>query len=156
MKSSTKRSRRKTQREEAEEEDMEIVFRSSVPPMDPPMPIPRSLKDNKERDCAIGDLTGLVKKGLDRPVEHQPQQDAFTTHPIIRWDLIDSEGNLRATEIGITWESSDTFLHVKVVGLNATGLPGKPRPATSTPYQPVREHVECSMSTPRQPLVQPT
>ena len=115
------------------------------------------LKDNKEWDRAIGDLTGLVKKGLDRPVEHQPQQDAFAPHPIIRRDLIDSKGNLRATDIGITWEGSDTFLHgVKVVGPNAAGLPGRARPSTSTPYQLVREHVECSMSTPRQPLVQPT
>ena len=32
----------------------------------------------------------------------------------------------------------------------------RPRTSTSTPYQPVREHVECNMSTPRQPLVQPT
>ena len=90
-------------------------------------------------------------------MEHHPQQDVFTPHPIIRQDLIDSEGNLRATDIGITWEGSDTFLHgVKVVGPNAAGLPMRPRPSTSTPYQPVREHVECGMSTLRQPQVQPT
>ena len=74
------------------------------------------LKDNKEQDRTIGDLTGLVRKGLERPVEHQPQQDAFTPHHIIRRDLIDNEGNLRVTDIGITWEVSDNFLHgVKVV-----------------------------------------
>ena len=51
------------------------------------------LQDNKDCDRAIGDLTGLVKKSLDRPVEHPPQQDAFASHPIIRQDVIDSEGN---------------------------------------------------------------
>ena len=115
------------------------------------------LKDNKARDRVIGDLTGLVKKGLDRSVEHRPQQDAVTPHPIIQQDLIGNEGNLCAADIGITWEGSVTFLHgVRVVGPSAAGLPGRPRPSTSTPYQPVREHIECSMSTPRQPLVQPT
>ena len=34
-------------------------------------------------------------------------------------------------------------------------LPGRHRPSTSTPYQPVREHIACDMSTPRQPLVRP-
>ena len=178
MKSSTKRSRRKTQREAArerrqrdpvsdgEQEDTEIIFRSSGPPTDPPTPVPLSppdslneyevvldmvqkinselglinldndkirsvceqlLKDNKARNRVIGDLTRLVKKGLDRPVEHQPQQDAFAPCPIIQQDLIDSEGNLRAADIGITWEGSETFLHgVRVVGPNAAGLPGRP------------------------------
>ena len=208
MKSTTKRSRRKTQREAArerrqrdpesdgEEEDTEIVFRTMGPTTDPPSPTPLSppdfpntsaelqyevvldmvqkinselglinmdndkirsvceqlLKDNKERDRVIG----LVKKGLDRPVLYHPQQDAFAPYPIIRQDLIDSEANLRATDIGITWEGSDAFFHgVKVVGLNAAGLPMRPRPSTSPPYQSVREHFECSMSTPRQPLMQP-
>ena len=46
------------------------------------------------------------------------------------------EGNLRAADIGITWENNETFLHgVRVVG------PGPPRPtgmgpAMSIPYQP--------------------
>ena len=42
------------------------------------------LQDNQGRDRAIGDLTGLVKKSLDLPVEHHHQQDVFTPHPIIR------------------------------------------------------------------------
>ena len=105
----------------------------------------------------IGDLTGLVKKGLDRPVERRHQQDALAPHPIIQQDLIDNEGNLRAADIGITWEGSETFLHGdRVVGPNTAELSGTPRPSTSTPYQPVREHIECGMSKPRQPLVQPT
>ena len=184
-----------------EEEETEIVFRSSAPPTDPPTPVPLSppdspntsaelqykvvldmvqkinselglinldndkiksvcdqlLKDNKARDRAIGDLTGLVKKCLDCPVDHRPQHDDLAPHPIIQQDLIDNEGNLRAADIGITWEGSENFLHgVSVVGPSAAELPGRPRQSTSTPYQPVREHIECGMSTPRQPLVQPT
>ena len=191
MKSSTKRSRRKTQREAARErrqrdpvsdgegEEMEIVFLSSGPPTDPPTPVPQSppgspnvsadlqyedvldivqklhselglitldndkirpvcnqlLKDNKTRDRVIGDLTGLVEKSLDRPAVQRPQQDAVTPHPIIQQDLIDNEGNVRAADIGITWQGSETFLHgVRVVRPSAVELPGRPRPSTSTPY----------------------
>ena len=110
------------------------------------------LDDNKDRDRAMCDLTGLVKRSLDRPLERLPQPDAlkpdaFRPHPIIRPDLIDNDGNLKATDISITWSGSDTFLHgVKVVGQLAL-----PQPATSTPYQPVRDHGGCDMSTPRQP-----
>ena len=70
------------------------------------------LQDNKDHDHTMGDLTRLVNKSLDRPAEHQPQPDAFKPHPIIWQDLIDSDGNLRATDIGITWEGSDAFLHM--------------------------------------------
>ena len=114
------------------------------------------LKDNQTRDRAIGDLTGLVERSLDRPAVQRPRPDAATKHPIIQQDLIDNEGNLCAADIGITWEGSDTFLHgVQVVGPVAAELPGGHRPSTSTPYQPVREHIACDMSTPRQPLVRP-
>ena len=65
-------------------------------------------------------------------------------------------GNLRATDIGITWTGSDTILHgVKIVGPDITEQPTGPRPATSTPYQLVRDHVGCDMSTPRQPPTLP-
>ena len=101
-------------------------------------------------------------------------------HPIIPQDLMDNDGNLRATDIGIIWAGSDTFLHgVKVVGPAAltthqpTGprpatstpyqlvtstphQPTGPRPATSTPYQPVGDHSGCDMSSPRQPPTFPT
>ena len=114
------------------------------------------LKDNKARDRAIGDLTGLVEKSLDRPAVQRPRPDAATEHPIIQHDLIDNEGNLRAADIGITWEGSDTFLHgVRVVGPGAAEQQGRHRPSTSTTYQLVREHIACDMSTPRQPLVRP-
>ena len=61
------------------------------------------LHDNKDRDRAMCDLTGLVKRSLDHPSERLPQPDAFKPHPIICPDLIDNNGNLRATDIGITW-----------------------------------------------------
>ena len=108
------------------------------------------LKDNQARDRVIGDLTGLVEKSLDRPVVQRPRPDAITPHLIIQQDLIDNEGNLRAADIGITWEGSETFLHgVRVVGPSAAELPVRPRP---TPYQ---EHIACDMSIPRQTLVRP-
>ena len=69
-----------------------------------------------------------------------------------RLDLIDSRGNLRATDIGITWQGSDTFLHgVRVAGPEEDMEDTRHRPATSIPYPPVREHPSCGMSTPRPP-----
>ena len=104
----------------------------------------------------IGDLPGLVEKSLNRPAVQRPRPDAMTPHSIIRHDLIDNEGNLRAADIGITWEGSETYLHgVRVVGPSAVELPGKPRPSTLSPYQPVREQIMCNMSIPRQPLLRP-
>ena len=98
---------------------------------------------------AFGDLTRLVKESLDGRAPQQPQMEAVTPHPIIRSDLIDDRGNLRAADIGITWQGGDTFLHgVLVVGTNEDVHHLRPRPATSTPYSLVREHAQCNMSTP--------
>ena len=111
------------------------------------------LKDNQARDRAIGDLTGLDQRSLDRPVTQSHRPENTPPHPIIKPDIIDNEGNLRQEEIGIMWEGSDTFLHgVRVVASDAANGPTRQRPSTSTPYQPVREHAPCGMSTPRQPL----
>ena len=67
-----------------------------------------------------------------------------------------SSGNLRVEDIGITWEGSDIFLHgVRVVASDAANIPARQRPSTSTPYQLVREHAPCDMSTPRHPLGRP-
>ena len=97
-----------------------------------------------------------MKRSLDPLSGCLPQPDAFQPHPIIRPDLINNNGNLRATDIGITWAGSDAFLHgVKVVGPDVAEQPTGPRPATSTPCQPVRDHVGCNMSTPRQPSTLP-
>ena len=82
-------------------------------------------------------------------------------HPVIQTDVLDEEGNLRAADIGITWEDNETFLHgVRVVG------PGPPRsagmgPVMSTPYQPMRDHDRDNTSTtalpptPRTPVTVP-
>ena len=76
--------------------------------------------------------------------------EAVTPHPIIPSDLIDDGGNLRAADIGITWQGGDTFLHgVRVVQTNEDVHHPRPQPATSTPYSPVREHASCNMSIPR-------
>ena len=85
------------------------------------------LTDNQARDQSIGDLTGLGERSLDRPAVQRPLPDAAskTSHHPIQQNLIDNEGNLRAADIGITWEGSDTFLHgVRVVGPGAAKLPG--------------------------------
>ena len=104
----------------------------------------------RDKGVAFGDLTRLVKESLDGRTPHQPHMEAVTPHPIIRSDLIDDRGNLRAADIGITWQRGDTFLHgVRVVGTNDDVHLLRPRPATSTPYSPVREHAQCNMSTPR-------
>ena len=132
------------------------------------------LRENQARDQAINDLTGLAKKSQDSPSGHPPRPDASQPHPIISQELIDGDGNLRASDIGITWAGPHTFLHgVKVVGpasstphqptghRPATSTPYRPatstpyRPATSTPYQPVEEHSGCDMFVPRQPLTLP-
>ena len=64
-------------------------------------------------------------------------------------DLIDADGNLRAADIGITWQVSETFLHgVKVVGPRTARSPSRHQSTTSTPYIPVREHAPCHMSSP--------
>ena len=105
------------------------------------------LYDNRDRDRTVCDLTGLVKRSLDPSVGHPPQPRAFQPQPIIRPELIDDNGNLRATDIEITWTGSETFLHgVEIVGPDVTDHTN----TISTPYQPVRDHVGCNLSTPRQ------
>ena len=101
---------------------------------------------------AFGDLSQLVKQSLEGRQFQQPREETGRPHPLIRPDLIDSRGNLRATDIGITCQGSDTFLHgVRVAGLAEDIEDTRHRPATSTPYPPVREHPSCGMSTPRPP-----
>ena len=106
----------------------------------------RAACDALRRQCqdqgvAFGDLSKLVKQSLEGRQPQQPREETGRPHPIIRPDLIDSRGNLRATDIGITWQGGDTFLHgVRVAGPEEDIEDTRPRPATSTPYPPVREH----------------
>ena len=113
--------------------------------------------ENIARDKALTDLSEIVKEYGLSPARVRPQ-------PVLQADVMDEEGNLRAADIGITWENNETFLHrVRVVG------PDPPRqtgmgPAMSTPYQPiggrdrdstsstVRPPVRPVMSTPYQPI----
>ena len=98
--------------------------------------------ENIARDRALTDLSEIVKEYGSSPVRMRPQ-------PVSQTDVMDEDGNLRATDIGITWENNETFLHgVRVVGL------GSPRPtgvgpAMSTPYQPMGRRGRDNTSTTR-------
>ena len=86
--------------------------------------------ENIARVKALTDLSEIVKEYGLSPARMRPQ-------PGLQVDVMDEEGNLRAADIGITWENNKTLLYgVRVVGL------GPPRqtgigPAMSTPYQPI-------------------
>ena len=115
----------------------------------------RAACDALRRQCqdqgvAFGDLTKLVKESLDGWPPQCPQTETGRPHPIIRADLIDNRGNIRAADIGITWQGGEIFLHgVRVVGTNEDTEHIRPRLATSTPYSTVREHPPFRMSTPQ-------
>ena len=100
--------------------------------------------DNIEWDKALADLSAMVKEYGSPPATMRP-------HPVIRTEVLDEDGNLRAADIGVTWAGNETFLHrVRVVG------PGPPRPvgigpAMSMPYQPTRDHDRENTSTMAQP-----
>ena len=137
----------------------------------------RAACDALRRQChsqgvAFGDLSKLVKQSLEGRQYHQPHEETRRPHPLIRPDLIDGGGNLRAEDIGITWQDGDTFLHgVRIAGprediedtrhrpaMSAPYPPGRDdiedtrhRPAMSTPYLQGREHPSCKTSTPRFP-----
>ena len=137
----------------------------------------RAACDALRRQClsqgvSFGDLSQLVRQSLEGRQFQQAQEEKRRPHPIIRPELIDGGGNLRAEDIGITWQDGDTFLHgVRVAGWRedmernrhrlATSAPYPPglediedthhRPVLSPPYPQGREHPPCDMSTPRFP-----
>ena len=101
---------------------------------------------------AFGDLSQLVKQSLEGRQYQQPREETGRPYPLIRPELIDGRGNLRAEDIGITWQGGDTFLHgVRVTRPREDMEDTRHRPAMSTPYPPGREHPSCDMSTPRFP-----
>ena len=135
----------------------------------------RAACDDLRQQChnqgvAFGDLSRLVKQSREDQEETRAYtQEEARPHPRIRPELIDGGGNLRAEDIGITWQDGDTFLHgVRIAGRGddmednrrrpATSAPYPPcrgevedarhRPAMSTPYPPSREHPPGNMSTP--------
>ena len=66
--------------------------------------------DNIARDKALADLSAMVKEYGSPPASMRP-------HAVIRTDVLDGDGNLRAADIGITWAGYETFLHgLRVVG----------------------------------------
>ena len=84
--------------------------------------------ENVARDKTLADLAEVVKEYGLASATRRPQ-------PVLSEDVVDGEGNLRAADIGITWEDNDTFLHgVRVVGPGPSGRPNM-RPVMSTQQQ---------------------
>ena len=119
----------------------------------------RAACDALRRQChsqgvAFGDLSQLVKQSLEGRQHQQAQEETRRPNPLIRPELIDGGGNLRAEDIGITWQDGDTFLHgVRIAGRREDMEDNRHRPATSAPYPPGREDIEDTrhrpaMSTP--------
>ena len=77
-------------------------------------------------------------------------------HPHIRQELLDAEGNLRAQDIGISWQDGETFLHgVRITGQRDAREEDLRRPATVEPYPSCQRDREDAyrrpaMSTPYQ------
>ena len=123
----------------------------------------RAACDDLRRQChsqgvAFADLSQLVKQSREDQEETRAYtQEETRPHPRIRPELIDSGGNLRADDIGITWRDGDTFLHgIRIAGRGDDMEDNRRRPATSAPYPPCRGEVEDArhrpaMSTPYPP-----
>ena len=73
--------------------------------------------ENVARDKTLADLAEVVREYGLTSTSRRP-------HPVLSEDVVDGEGNLRAADIGITWEDNETFLHgVRVVGSGPSGRP---------------------------------
>ena len=114
--------------------------------------------ENVARDKTLADLAEVVKEYGLTSTSRRP-------HPVLSEDVVDGEGNLRAADIGITWEDNETYLHgVRVVGPGPSGRPNM-RPVLSTPHQlmggqdrddsPSTVHLQTQpvMSTPYRPTL---
>ena len=121
----------------------------------------RAACDALRRQChsqgvAFGDLSRLVRQSLeDRQCQQYQEetrpytQEETRPYPLIRPELIDGGGNLRAEDIGITWQDGDTFLHgVRIAGRREDMEDNRRRPATSAPYPPGREDIEDTRHRP--------
>ena len=120
----------------------------------------RAACDDLRRQChsqgvAFGDLSRLVKQSREDQEETRVYTHEGTgPHPRIRPELLDGGGNLRAQDIGITWQDGDTFLHgVRITGQRDDMEDNRRRPATAAPYPPCPEELEDArrrpaMSTP--------
>ena len=122
----------------------------------------RAACDDLRRQChsqgvAFGDLSRLVKQSREDQEESRADTwEENRPHPRIRPELLDGGGNLRARDIGITWQDGDTFLHgVRIIGQRDDMEDNRRRPATAAPYPPCPEEREDArrqpaMSTPYQ------
>ena len=122
----------------------------------------RAACDDLRRQChsqgvAFGDLSRLVRQSREDPEESRADTwEETRPHPRIRPELLDGGGNLRARDIGITWQDGDTFLHgVRITGQRDDMEDNRRRPATAAPYPPCQEELEDArrqpaMSTPYQ------
>ena len=122
----------------------------------------RAACDDLRRQChsqgmAFGDLSRLVKQSREDQDESRADTwEETRPHPRIRPELLDGGGNLRARDIGITWQDGDTFLDgVRITGQRDDMEDNRRRPATAAPYPPCPEELEDArrqpaMSTPYQ------
>ena len=110
--------------------------------------------ENMARDKALADLTAMVREYSSSPEATRPYgRSPITTRPhlTIQADVMDGEGNLRAADIGITWEGNETFMHgVRVVGPHFP-RPAGPGPIMSTPYPRENEEDRSTSSMTAQP-----
>ena len=122
----------------------------------------RAACDDLRRQChsqgvAFGDLSRLV----NRTREDQEESGTYTRNqsghnPQIRQELLDAEGNLRAQDIGISWQDGETFLHgVRITGQRDAREEDLRRPATAEAYPSCQRDREDAyrrpaMSTPYQ------
>ena len=122
----------------------------------------RAACDDLRRQChsqgvAFGDLSRLVNQTREDREETRAYSHGETgPHPRIRQELLDAGGNLRARDIGISWQDGETFLHgVRITGQEDDREDDRPRPARAAPYPPCPEELEDArrqpaMSTPYQ------
>ena len=122
----------------------------------------RAACDDLRRQChsqgvAFGDLSRLVSQTReDREETRAYAHEETGPHPRIRPELLDAGGNLRARDIGISWQDGETFLHgVRITGQKDDMGDNRRRPATAAPYPPCPEELENArrqpaMSTPYQ------
>ena len=91
--------------------------------------------ENTVRDKALADLTTMVREyGSAATQPYGSSPPTTRPRPAMQTDVLDANGNLRAADIGITWEDNETLLHsVRVVGPNFSRPTGQ-GPVMSTPY----------------------
>ena len=98
----------------------------------------RAACDDLRRQChsqgvSFGDLSRLVRQSREDQEESRADTwEETRPHPRIRPALLDGGGNLRARDIGITWQDGDTFLHgVRITGQRDDMEDNRRRPATT-------------------------